>query len=88
MTKISLKNNRKEELISEIPLTNGKVAIVDAEDFDYLNQWKWCCNHGYAIRNGKRVNGKRIMMIRMHRLINQTPKGLDTDHINRNKLDH
>ncbi len=24
-----------------IPLTQGKFAIVDAEDYDWLMQWKW-----------------------------------------------
>ena len=25
----------------QIPLTQEKYAIVDAEYYDYLNQWKW-----------------------------------------------
>ncbi len=29
-----------------IPLTQGKVTIVDDADFDWLNQWKW-----YAFKN-------------------------------------
>jgi hypothetical protein len=25
-----------------IPLTQGKEAIVDDCDYDFLTQWKWC----------------------------------------------
>ena len=27
--------------MKQIPLTQGKFAIVDDEDFAYLMQWKW-----------------------------------------------
>lgn len=67
-------------------------AIVDDEDFDWLNQWKWRLDsNGYAdrmehIRLGK--NCYKSKRISMHRLINNTPDGFDTDHVNRNKLDN
>ena len=25
-----------------IPLTRGKVAIIDSKDFNYINQFNWC----------------------------------------------
>ena len=73
--------------MATIKLTKGKYAIVDDADFAYLNQWKWQCDSsGYAVRDiGGRKDKKRTLM---HRLINKTPKGFHTDHINRNKLDN
>ena len=56
--------------MKEIKLTNGKVALVDDEDFDFLNQWKWSCSisttgkNYYAIRT-RYDNGKET--ISMHR---------------------
>lgn len=39
-----------------IPLTRGKIAVVDAEDFDFLSRWRWfavapCQNTFYAARH-------------------------------------
>lgn len=75
----------------EIPLTQGKVALVDAEDYDWLNQWKWYASKQkngsfYAMRRIKE-NGKRFPVL-MHRIIIKTPKNMETDHINRNGLDN
>ena len=79
------------ERMKTIPLTQGKVALVDDEDFEWLNQWKWCfISIGYAVRSertGKR-SGNKTRRIYMHRQINKTPDNLETDHINRNRLDN
>lgn len=73
--------------MKQIKLTKNKFALVDDEDFEWLNQWKWWTDHrGYAVRDvGGRKDKKRILM---HRFINVTPKGYHTDHINHNKLDN
>ncbi len=69
-----------------IPLTQGKFAIVDAEDFDRLNRYQWyackCKSTFYAAR----VEGGKT--IRMHRDIMCAPKGLLVDHIKHNRLDN
>lgn len=69
--------------MKEIKLTQGKVALVDDEDFDYLNQFKWQThNHGhtyYARRVDKSCNGRRIYM---HREIMTASKDQMLDHIN------
>jgi AP2 domain/HNH endonuclease len=67
-----------------IPLTQGKIALVDDGDYEWLNQWKWCVDgHGYAIR--KDSSGQ---MIKMHRLIMGEPKGVQVDHIDGNGLNN
>lgn len=70
-----------------IPLTQGCVALVDDEDYEWLNQWKWCLQGGlrpgYAVRLCNH-RGK----IYMHREILKPPDGFETDHINGNGLDN
>ena len=78
--------------VREIKLTQGKTALVNKDDFKRLSQYKWHYNsRGYATRQeylGK-VNGKyKQKTICMHREVNNTPVGKDTDHINGNKLDN
>lgn len=74
-----------------IKLTRGKYALVDPEDFERLNQYKWHCTHGdYAKRAILNLSGKgsRQIGIHMHRELCAAPKGMFVDHINRNPLDN
>ncbi len=75
--------------MKKIPLTQGEFALVDDEDFDWLNQWKWL-----LLTNGKNnlyaatwIGGKCVLM---HRLILGLKKEnkLQVDHINNNGLDN
>lgn len=72
----------------DYPLSNGGTATIDAEDYALVESFgKWYKNDsGYAVKK-TRVCGKNVS-IRMHALINDTPKGLHTDHINGNRLDN
>ena len=75
-----------EAIMKEIEMTQGKVAIVDDDDFEYLSQWKWYVNYNqrglpYAMRGAK-------PKVRMHRIVSKTPLGLFTDHINGDTLDN
>jgi hypothetical protein len=71
-----------------INLTQNKVILVDDEDYDFLNQWKWYFNNGYAIRLIWNHKSKKIEHIYMHRVILNTGIGMDTDHLNHNGLDN
>lgn len=71
----------------EIPLTRGRVAIVDDEDFDRLSLKKWyCSSNGYAMRS--RQLGKRKITVLMHREVLGFPESESIDHINCDKLDN
>lgn len=70
-----------------IPLSQGKFAIVDPEDFEWLSQRRWYCNKGYAYTTNK-IGDRRYENIAMHRLILEAPKGVDVDHANGNPLDN
>jgi hypothetical protein len=69
---------------------NKYVTLVDDEDFDFLNQWKWFSFKGgktrYVIRDVL-LNGERVK-INMHRLIMNTPDTLEVDHIDHNGLNN
>jgi len=78
--------------MKEIKLTKGKVALVDDNDYEWINQWKWYANKigntYYALRTS-REDDRRVEVC-MHRKILglEFGDGLVTDHINRNGLDN
>lgn len=79
-------------MTKQIFLTQNKIALVDDDDFDYLNQWKWCALHmhktnWYAVRSSSRIDGKSKTVL-MHRLILDVPKNLVIDHLNGDGLDN
>ena len=79
--------------MAEIKLTQGKVAVVDDGDFEWLNQWKWHASFSrdtgtyYAIRKeyGDDGHGRHVSM---HRLLMGEPPGLLVDHIDLDTLNN
>jgi hypothetical protein len=78
--------------MKKIPLTRGKFALVDDEDYEWISQYKWTWVEvrkgypGYAVRNIGTF--KKTKHQSMHRLIMGNPKGKVVDHINGNSLDN
>ena len=78
-----------------IELTQGRVALVDDEDYEWLSKYRWFYNssyrQGYANRNLRKADGKRTTA-GMHRDILKhcgfDMSGLETDHKNHDKLDN
>ncbi|KKN52188.1 hypothetical protein LCGC14_0615380 [marine sediment metagenome] len=70
-----------------INLVKGNRTKVDNEDYERLKHYTWYWNKpGYARRYIKYSGGRKT--IYLHREIMNTPEGLITDHINRDKLDN
>jgi len=72
-----------------LKLNQGKEVLIDDEDFDRVNLYRWSVQ--------KRKNGFRAMRkpkpgedqnIYLHRYILNVPRGLEIDHINHNQLDN
>lgn len=78
-----------------MPLTKGKHAIVDDEDFEALSKHRWTASQSSegkwytmrAVPKSLRVGGKRTKIF-MHREIMGAESGFDVDHINVNTLDN
>lgn len=72
--------------MKKIELSKGYFALVDDEDFEKLNKYKWSYAYGYPIRTFKENGvGKTIFM---HYEIAERKLGLQIDHANRNSLDN
>jgi hypothetical protein len=65
-----------------IPLGDGFYAYVDAADYDWLSQYTWRSQNGYAARDDK---GKRVFM---HRQIMQPPAHMVVDHFDANRANN
>ena len=69
---------------------NKYFALVDDEDYDYLNQWKWCAKKDkttyYAMRTIW-INGKPNGIL-MHRLVIKANNGMMIDHKDMNGLNN
>ena len=74
-------------MTKEILLNQGKVALVDDEDYEWIKKLKLYAhkkkNEKWYIR--ATIRGNKFML---HRLILNAPKGVKVDHINGDGLDN
>ena len=89
LKKADPKRKNTDGSVRLIPLTQGKFAIVEEEDYPELSRHKWCVNRSprsdgilYAVRGNK---GKQAAM---HRYIMNPPDGMIVDHIDHNGLNN
>ena len=82
--------------MKEIKLTQGKIALVDDQDYDWLNKFDWHArksrNTYYAATNIQCLDGKQTV-IYIHQLIldqihGYDENGLISDHKDRNGLNN
>ncbi|MCJ7828762.1 MAG: AP2 domain-containing protein [Dehalococcoidia bacterium] len=73
-----------------IPLTQGKFAIVDDCDFEWLNQWKWIATWDEKRDYWRVVRKEDKETIYMHRAILGLEKndGIKSDHKDHNGLNN
>jgi hypothetical protein len=79
--------------MKEIPLTQGKVTLVDDSDYERQSQWNWYVrldSHGnwYAQRKVKRL-GKWVIILMHREILGLGPGHIpEVDHINGDGLDN
>ena len=81
--------------MKKIPLTQGKFALVDDEDFEYLSQWKWYAKKTtnrrgfYAVRTDTSNGRKNTKAVVMHRfLMKETDPTILIDHRDNDSLNN
>jgi hypothetical protein len=75
--------------MKKIPLSKGMFALVDDEDFEELNKYRWFSDKaGYIIGHYVVAKGEKRKTVKMHRVLMKTPRGMTVDHINGDKRDN
>lgn len=78
-------------MTQQIPLTKGKFALVDDEDYSSLvAMGKWCADFSGCEWRAQRTiwRAPRRIKLYMHRILLNAPDGVEVDHINGDSLDN
>jgi hypothetical protein len=81
------------KMTKEIPLSRGLKALVDDEDYELVSRFPWRAMRAsdgkfYAIGNPSIKGGVPRKTVYMHRIILNPPRGMESDHINGDRLDN
>ncbi len=72
-----------------VPLTQGKTAVIDAEDAPVVLRYRWHAlrkqSLWYAARHGPGPEGR---LVYLHQAVIPAPDGYETDHVNGDGLDN
>lgn len=78
--------------VIEIPLTHGKVALIDAEDYELVSRYKWQAYKGrrtyYSQATVKGVGGKKTTVKMARVILGLNDPSIHVDHINGDGLDN
>jgi len=74
-----------------IQLTQGKFAIVDDDDYEWLMQWKWYAHkdkNAWYARRTTPIGNNKTATVMMHREILSIDSSLLVDHVDRDGLNN
>lgn len=69
-----------------IPLTQGKVAVIDFEDFEKVRPYNWYAHKNDHTWYARRTDYEKSGIV-LHRFLLNATKGVKTDHKNGDGLD-
>lgn len=75
----------RRTLLKTITLTQGKVALIDDEDYERISKHNWCYNR--AINTAERA-GHAKSTILMHREVMNAPANSEVDHRDGDELNN
>ena len=75
-----------DQAVRRIPITRGKFALVDADDYYRLVKFPWLANKSSSTFYAARTRNRKKLM--MHRVIMNPPGHLFVDHIDHNGLNN
>lgn len=71
-----------------VPLTQGKFALIDAEDAPRVLAHKWCLHVTRDNLYAQKRDPSTKMPISLHRFLTEAPPGIEVDHKNGDGLDN